>query len=71
MSKYSVTNNEDIEGKHITCDFFVLDLTHDPVARNAVLMYARAKGDFKLYKELNETIDLIVEQENDSSGPQG
>lgn len=39
--KYSVTKNYDIEGKHIACDYFVLDLTHDTVARVALMAYAK------------------------------
>jgi len=37
------TDGTDYPGaKHYGCDYFVLDLTHDPAARPAVLAYADA-----------------------------
>lgn len=40
--KYTVTRNHDAAGKHQRCAFFVLDLTHDPIARRAATWYASA-----------------------------
>lgn len=40
--KYTVTRNGDTTGKHQRCTFFVLDLTHDPIARRAATWYASA-----------------------------
>lgn len=38
--KYNVTRLNDVEGKHISCEYFVLDITHDPRARKAARFYA-------------------------------
>jgi hypothetical protein len=38
-SKYMVERINDPDGKHNDCDFFVLDLTHDPIARFAMNFY--------------------------------
>ena len=37
--KYTVSRTERSD-KHINCDYFVLDLTHDPIAREAAMHYA-------------------------------
>lgn len=40
------TDGKSEEGeKHHDCDYFVLDLTHDPFAYHAILAYARKCGD--------------------------
>jgi hypothetical protein len=44
-NKYCVTRNDEtdkIGEKHHGCQYFVLDLTHDPHAKSAILAYARA-----------------------------
>ena len=41
-SKYRVERLNDPEGKHEECDFFVLDLTHDPFALPAIRAYIDA-----------------------------
>jgi len=44
-NKFNVkrTDGRDFPGdKHEKCDYFVLDLTHDPFAIPAILAYARA-----------------------------
>ena len=40
--KYAVERLHDPSGKHDGCDYFVLDLVHDDLARAALLAYARA-----------------------------
>lgn len=50
-------DNRDVCGKkHFNCDYFVLDLTHDPFAIPAIKAYARAcNNEFpKLAEELRE-----------------
>lgn len=42
--KYHV-ERVDLSPKHPDCSYFVLDLTHDPLARPAVLAYAAAAED--------------------------
>lgn len=44
-NKFTVARVDRSDGpgdKHDGCDYFVLDLTHDPAARRAVLAYADA-----------------------------
>jgi hypothetical protein len=41
-NKYTVTRLHDGSGKHRECDFFVLDITHDPYALIALAAYAEA-----------------------------
>ncbi len=41
-NKYTVKRNLDPKGKHPNCQYFVLDLTHDPFAKAAILAYAKA-----------------------------
>lgn len=38
--KYHVERIDDPDGKHDECDYFVLDLNHDPFARKALEEYA-------------------------------
>jgi len=38
--KYDVSRVGDESGKHDDCDYFVLDLVHDPHAKAALLAYA-------------------------------
>lgn len=41
--KFDVTRTDGRDGlgdKHYCCDYFVLDLTHDPHARSALVVYA-------------------------------
>lgn len=42
--KYSVQRLRDPEGKHDNCWYFVLDPTHDPIARVALNAYADEAG---------------------------
>ena len=39
--KFRVERIEGDPEKHLDCDYFVLDLTHDPMARFSALDYAR------------------------------
>lgn len=38
--KYTVERLADPRGRHDECEYFVLDLTHDPLARHAAEQYA-------------------------------
>lgn len=41
--KFHVTRTDgDPTGKHLDCDYFVLDLTHDPHSRAALAAYAES-----------------------------
>lgn len=40
-----MTLNNDPEGKHEECRYFVLDPQHDPIARRMLFDYARIAGD--------------------------
>lgn len=40
--RYEVQRLQDDERKHVGCDYFVLDLTHDKFARKALKAYAKA-----------------------------
>lgn len=45
--KYQVLRHDGRDGagqKHEGCEYFVLDLTHDPAARVAAMAYARSVG---------------------------
>lgn len=46
-------------GKHADCEYFVLDLTHDPFARAALVSYAEAcRKEFpSLYRDLRTLLD--------------
>lgn len=59
--KYTVTRNDGTDkkgGKHHGCDYFVLDMTHDPHALAALNAYAEScKGDYpELAKDLREAL---------------
>lgn len=44
-NKYAVARNDGTSApgkKHEACEYFVLDMTHDPYARPAILAYAEA-----------------------------
>lgn len=44
-----IDGSSDPGGKHDGCDYFVLDLTHDPHAKAALLAYAKScKSDYPL-----------------------
>lgn len=57
--KYHVERLNDHEGKHAKCQFFVLDLNHDPFARAALLAYAGACADE--YPVLSDDLRAMVE----------
>lgn len=40
--KYSVQRLGDTAGRHENCNYFVLDVEHDPFARDALLAYIEA-----------------------------
>jgi len=70
--KFNVTRTDGESrpgGKHDGCSYFVLDLTHDPFARDAALQYcesAELSGWEKLAMELRDEVarqPLIVKSE--------
>lgn len=55
--RYEVRKVVDPEGKHDDCRYFVLDPRHDPIARQALAIYAnisRAHGSDTLADDLDE-----------------
>lgn len=66
--KYRVdrTDHQDMFGKkHYGCEYFVLDMTHDPHAVPALLAYAKAcrtDGYAKLADDLEATIKQIIQK---------
>lgn len=65
------TDGRSVEGeKHHGCDYFVLDLNHDPLAYAAIMAYARRaadKGYFALSQDLiaraSKMIPWMVEKQ--------
>jgi len=60
-TRYEVRKISDPEGKHIDCKYFVLDVQHDPIAREALAQYAqvaRANGLTALASDLDEWLVL-------------
>lgn len=50
--KYRVTRIADPDGKHAACEYYLLDLVHDPFSRPALLAYADAcEGSFPTLAE--------------------
>ena len=57
--RYMVERINDPDGTHNNCDFFVLDLRHDPLARDSALDYAEralAAGYNQLSYDLAEQV---------------
>lgn len=56
--------------KHFGCQYFVLDLTHDPYALHAIIAYAAACKNThpKLSKDLVERALEMLNETNDSRG---
>lgn len=57
--RYTVYRNGDTTGKHDACRYFVLDPQHDPIAMEALVVYAilaEAQG----FENLSEDIRLWV-----------
>lgn len=44
-------------GKHHGCQLFVLDLTHDPCARDAALVYANITENKALADDLRQAVE--------------
>jgi hypothetical protein len=70
--RYDITHRNDPEGKHNNCAYFVLDISHDPLARKALITYLEAAdedGQFRLAEDLREllgrTITTPVSQEEE------
>lgn len=62
--KYRVERN-DPTGKHADCRYFVLDPQHDPVAREALILYAARTRNRALRRDIYEWLDGIERGEND------
>lgn len=67
INKYCVTREDgrDVEGeKHDECQYFVLDLTHDPVARDCAVRYSRhiRRDDPELAQELYDLVLGIIKE---------
>ena len=43
--KYKVDRLDDVDGKHNNCQYFVLDLDHDPHALPAIKAYIESCGE--------------------------
>lgn len=57
FQKYQVKRIHDIDDKHKDCWYFVLDPKHDPLARKALLAYAKeaeSVGYVELATQLEE-----------------
>lgn len=57
-----VDNSDEIGGKHYGCNLFVLDITHDPVARVAALAYADATDNDVLASDLRNAVKNARDQ---------
>lgn len=63
--RYTVHRKHDTDGKHAECEYFVLDLTHDPIARRSLLAYAstaQAEEFEALSRDLFTTVERIEKQ---------
>lgn len=58
LPKYRVERLNDLAGKHDKCEYFVLDVVHDPHARAAMTAYAAScRGEYqKLAAELDQRV---------------
>lgn len=66
IQKYTVRRRHDPSGKHDDCWFFVLDIKHDPLAREALAAYAvaaREAGYLALYADLTERLAAVHQGE--------
>lgn len=62
------TDGEDhVTGKHPHCDLFVLDLTHDPLARKALHTYINAAMAAGYVPLAHDLADKLVK--NDTENP--
>ena len=59
--KYVVNRVDDPAGKHSECEYFVLDLTHDPIARLAAGTYAHTvrEDNPELFRELSHRLFVL------------
>lgn len=68
IQKYTVRRRHDPSGKHDDCWFFVLDIKHDPLAREALAAYAvaaREAGYLALYADLTERLAAVQQVKED------
>lgn len=62
IGKYRVERVNDPDGKHADCWYFVLDPTHDPIAREALMTYAteaREHGYQALYDDILDRLAVL------------
>lgn len=65
IKKYDVRRVNDPEGKHAECRYFVLDPRHDPLARDALVVYAHAaevSGYGSLAEDLRGWLDELPDR---------
>jgi hypothetical protein len=66
LPKYTVERNNDPDGKHDICRYFVLDPKHDPIARSVLTRYAdeaRQSGYVALADDLDAWVTSLWESE--------
>ena len=69
--KYTIKRNDGADApghKHQACALFVLDVTHDPIARDAARAYAaRARHDG--FTKLADGLDAMVDEAYEGGKP--
>lgn len=63
--KFRVERIDDADRRHAECWYFVLDVVHDPLAREALAAYskaARAAGYWRLADDLDERLARAEDQ---------
>lgn len=58
--KYRVERHDDPTGKHNDCRYFVLDPQHDPIAREALALYAARTSNADLRCDLRVWLDSLT-----------
>lgn len=65
--RYDVKRRNDESGKHEHCRYFVLDLTHDPLAHAALCEYARVAMASDRLALAHDLVELLATTEYDYS----
>lgn len=68
QARYEVKKINDPDGKHDECRYFVLDPTHDPIARTALAVYAEHARAAGLTELANDLHALLYATRSDESG---
>ena len=58
-NRYEVRKVSDPTGKHKDCKYLVLDPQHDPIAREAIRLYAGRTWNLQLSNDLNDWLNEI------------